>query len=69
MPEPTARRGAVLLAATTWRKSSYTANTGNCVEVTDDFPGVVPVRDSKNPGPALVIGVRTWQHFVDNLKD
>jgi hypothetical protein len=39
-----------------WRKSSYSAsNGGNCVEVAE-LPGVVAVRDSKNPdGGALVL--------------
>lgn len=33
-----------------WRRSSYSnTNGGECVEITDDFPGVVPVRDSKTP--------------------
>ncbi|WP_416875724.1 DUF397 domain-containing protein, partial [Kitasatospora sp. SC0581] len=38
-----------------WRKSSYSGgNGGNCIEVAPGFPGLVPVRDSKDPrGPAL----------------
>ena len=41
-----------------WRKSSYSGgDEGSCVEVLDNLPAVVPVRDSKNPdGPALVFG-------------
>jgi hypothetical protein len=39
-----------------WRKSSYSGNNGGqCVEVARNLPGVVAVRDSKNPGPALVL--------------
>jgi hypothetical protein len=54
-----------------WRRSSYSnTNGGNCVEVTEDFPGVVPVRDSKNPhGPALVVTAASWTAFVTALKD
>lgn len=54
-----------------WRRSSYSnANGGNCVEVTEDFPGVVPVRDSKTPnGPALVVTAASWTAFVTALKD
>lgn len=39
-----------------WRKSSYSdGGLNNCVEVADNFPGLIPVRDSKAPtGPALV---------------
>jgi hypothetical protein len=41
---------------------------GNCVEVRDDLPGVVPVRDSKNPqGPALVFPARAWAEFIGSL--
>jgi len=49
-----------------WRKSSYSDdNGGNCVEVSDNFPGVVPVRDSKNPdGPVLVVGRAAWAAFT-----
>jgi hypothetical protein len=39
------------LTRTVWRKSSYSNNDGgNCVEVAENVPGVVPVRDSKDPG-------------------
>ncbi|MFF8956094.1 DUF397 domain-containing protein [Streptomyces sp. NPDC014894] len=53
-----------------WRKSSYSdTNNGNCVEVLDDVPGVVPVRDSKTPsGPVLVIPAPAWQTFIDDLR-
>ncbi|MBT2368258.1 DUF397 domain-containing protein [Streptomyces sp. ISL-10] len=52
--------------AAAWRKSTYSdANGGNCVEVLDDVPGVVPVRDSKNPtGPVLIIGTGAWGTFI-----
>ncbi|MFE6976557.1 DUF397 domain-containing protein [Streptomyces sp. NPDC057682] len=53
-----------------WRSSSYSnSNGGECVEVADGFPGLVPVRDSKNPtGPALVIEAAAWSEFVSSLK-
>lgn len=53
-----------------WRKSSYSnASGGDCVEVLDDIPGVVPVRDSKNPtGPALVVPAAAWSVFVAAVK-
>ncbi|WP_433477807.1 DUF397 domain-containing protein [Spirillospora sp. CA-142024] len=39
-----------------WRKSTYTtSNGGNCVELAG-LPGVVAVRDSKDPdGPVLLL--------------
>ena len=54
-----------------WRKSTYSnTNGGSCVEVADDFPGLVPVRDSKDPqGPALLIPAAAWTAFVASLKD
>ncbi len=44
------------LSTATWRASSYSNSSGgDCVEVRDDLPGLVPVRDSKVPhGPALL---------------
>ncbi|MGW0394162.1 DUF397 domain-containing protein [Streptomyces sp. NPDC003042] len=58
------------LSAARWRKSSYSnTNGGECVEVAHGFPGVVPVRDSKNPhGPALVLAAGAWTTFVADLK-
>ncbi|MEU9489403.1 DUF397 domain-containing protein [Streptomyces decoyicus] len=59
------------LNAARWRKSSYSnTNGGSCVEVADDVPGLVPVRDSKNPhGPSLLIPAAAWTAFVASLKD
>ncbi|MFF7995767.1 DUF397 domain-containing protein [Kitasatospora xanthocidica] len=48
-----------------WRKSSYSNNGGDCVEFTADFPGLVPVRDSKAPqGPALLFRAQAWEAFI-----
>ncbi|MFC5722565.1 DUF397 domain-containing protein [Streptomyces gamaensis] len=57
-----------------WRKSNYSgggAGTGSddCVEVADNIPGVVPVRDSKRPyGPALVVPAHAWAEFTASLR-
>ncbi|MCX4627027.1 DUF397 domain-containing protein [Streptomyces sp. NBC_01443] len=58
------------LTAATWRKSSYSNQDGGaCVEVSDDFAAVVPVRDSKSPhGPALVFPASGWSSFVTAVK-
>ncbi|GAB2876389.1 DUF397 domain-containing protein [Streptomyces deserti] len=58
------------LSAATWIKSSYSdGNGGNCIEVAPDFPGTVPVRDSKTPdGPVLLLRRRTWSAFITALK-
>jgi hypothetical protein len=52
-----------------WRKSSWSANDVNCVEVA--FAGDdVHTRDSKNPaGHGLVFGQSAWSGFVQGLRD
>jgi len=59
------------LSTATWRRSSHSNQDGGaCVEVSDDFAAVVPVRDSKNPhGPALVFAADGWSSFVSAVKD
>ena len=54
----------------TWRKSSHSNGEGaECVEVADGVPGLVPVRDSKNPtGPALVFPADSWRAFITAVK-
>ncbi|MEV6315578.1 DUF397 domain-containing protein [Streptomyces sp. NPDC051776] len=61
---------SIELSAATWRKSSYSnPDGGACVEVSDDFAAVVPVRDSKDPhGPVLVFPADGWSSFVDAVK-
>ncbi|MEU7635572.1 DUF397 domain-containing protein [Streptomyces sp. NPDC039016] len=58
------------LSNASWRRSSYSNGSGgNCVEVADGLPGIVPVRDSKDPqGPALVFSAVGWASFVAAVK-
>ncbi|MGX1885595.1 DUF397 domain-containing protein [Streptomyces sp. NPDC055287] len=58
------------LTTANWHKSSYSGGEGgNCLEVSDSHPHIVPVRDSKNPnGPALVFRTAAWSAFVADLK-
>ncbi|MGW7485864.1 DUF397 domain-containing protein [Streptomyces sp. NPDC054786] len=59
------------LSAADWRKSSHSnGDGGNCVEVADHVPGLVPVRDSKAVphGPALLIPAGAWCGFITALK-
>lgn len=52
-----------------WRKSSHSANAGNCVEVAGNLVGVVAVRDSKDQhGPALIVRSQAWRHFAAQVK-
>jgi hypothetical protein len=57
------------LSRAEWRKSSYSSQSGNCVEVATNMPGTVAVRDSKDPeGPGLLIPAAEWRAFVRGLK-
>ena len=38
------------LSRAEWHKSSYSSQSGNCVEVARNLPGLVAVRDSKDTG-------------------
>ncbi|WP_128379086.1 DUF397 domain-containing protein [Streptomyces cavernae] len=53
-----------------WRTSSYSnAEGGECVEVADGLPDVVPVRDSKNPdGPVVVVSAGAWRAFIGGIR-
>ncbi len=52
-----------------WRISSRSGDQGNCVEVADNLPGVIAVRDSKDqPGPVLTFSPDAWAAFVDSVK-
>ncbi|MEF9904040.1 DUF397 domain-containing protein [Streptomyces sp. P9-A2] len=54
-----------------WRKSSHSNDQGgSCLEVLDDHPAGVPVRDSENPdGPILLFARQNWSPFVTAVKD
>ncbi|MFI5929853.1 DUF397 domain-containing protein [Micromonospora sp. NPDC051543] len=53
-----------------WRKSTRSSgNGGDCVEVADNLPGVVLVRDTKDrDGGTLTFGPTQWQRFIDLAK-
>lgn len=53
-----------------WRTSSYSNNGGACVEAATNLPGLVAIRDSKDPsGPSLVFSADGWQTFIRAMKD
>ncbi|WP_327678642.1 DUF397 domain-containing protein [Kitasatospora sp. NBC_00458] len=57
------------LSRASWFKSTYSDNGGTCVEITADFPGLVPVRDSKDPeGPALLFAADAFASFLAALR-
>lgn len=45
-----------------WRKSSFSNDQGECVEIA--YQAQVAIRDSKNPGPQLILGRTAWQHLI-----
>lgn len=57
------------LSRAQWRKSSYSGNTGNCVEVAQ-FGSLVALRDSKDHphGSVLLLKPDTWHEFVRECK-
>ncbi|MGW2720977.1 DUF397 domain-containing protein [Streptomyces sp. NPDC001492] len=56
------------LRSACWHKSSYSnAEGGECVEVADGLPGIVPVRDSKvQEGPVVIVSAGAWTAFIRN---
>jgi hypothetical protein len=45
------------------------SNNGNCVQVATNLPGIMAVRDSKDPrGPALTFAPSDWQEFIKDIK-
>ena len=57
------------LSRAEWRKSSYSSQSGNCVEVARNLPGLVAVRDSNEPDRAkLVVAHKTWRVFLKGMR-
>lgn len=56
------------LIGANWRKSSRSGQS-ECVEVADNLPDVVGVRDSKDPtGPVLTFDPQSWRTFIEHTK-
>lgn len=52
-----------------WRKSSYSSDDGNCVEVADLDSGTRAVRDSKDPaGAHLTFTATEWSAFTAGVR-
>lgn len=56
------------LAPALWRKSTFSNNTGACVEVAE-LPGGTAVRDGKHPsGAVLTFTTATWSTFTTAIQ-
>ncbi|ROO59458.1 uncharacterized protein DUF397 [Micromonospora sp. Llam0] len=52
-----------------WRTSTRSTGTGECVEVADNLPGRVHVRDTKNrDGGTLTFHPAAWSAFVTKVR-
>ena len=57
------------LSRAEWRKSSYSSQSGNCVEVARKLPGLVAIRDSKAlDGAKLMVSQESWRVFLKGLR-
>lgn len=58
------------LTGARWHKSTRSSsNGGDCVEVADNLPTVVAVRDTKDrDGGTLTFSPRSWASFVQSVK-
>jgi Domain of unknown function (DUF397) len=57
------------LSRAVWRKSAYSGQDGNCVEIATNLPSDVAVRDSKNPdGPVITFTHSVWATFIQRIK-
>lgn len=59
------------LSAAQWRKSLLSGDDGGqCVQVATNLPGIVAMRDSKNPaGPVLVLTPGAWARFLGAIRN
>lgn len=47
-----------------WRKSSYSSNASDCVEVATG----IGIRDSKAPDVHIEVGAAAWTSFLSKVK-
>ncbi|MFF5110438.1 DUF397 domain-containing protein [Streptosporangium sp. NPDC000509] len=59
-----------LAATLAWRKSTLSDGGNGCVEVATNLPGLVAVRDSKDPsGPTLTFSPTAWNDFLAGIRN
>lgn len=58
------------LTGAKWRKSIRSGGGNHCVEVADNLPGLVAVRDSKRPDAgAHTVAPGEWAAFIEGVRD
>ncbi|MEU5381743.1 DUF397 domain-containing protein [Streptomyces sp. NPDC005968] len=63
-----ARHSTLDLSGAKWRSSTYSGGNNECVEIADNIPTLIPVRDSKRPaGPVITFTPHAWRAFVRHL--
>lgn len=58
------------LTGAVWHKSTRSGgNGGDCVEVAGNLPGIVALRDTKDPaGTTLIFTHAEWSAFLDGVR-
>ncbi len=58
------------LTGAVWHKSTRSGgNGGDCVEVAGNLAGIVAIRDTKDPGGAVLVFTRAeWSAFLDGVR-
>ncbi|MEV4749996.1 DUF397 domain-containing protein [Streptosporangium sp. NPDC049248] len=58
------------LSSATFRKSTLSGPNNDCVEVATNLPGIIAVRDSKNPSsPMLTFTPAAWSNFLTGIRN
>lgn len=62
--------GAFELARASWRTSSRSGSSANCIETCRLTDGLVIVRDSKDrSGTVLIVAPGVWEKFTLGIRD
>ncbi|WP_043621687.1 DUF397 domain-containing protein [Nonomuraea candida] len=57
------------LAGAAWRKSSFSGDNGDCLEIAPLPGGRVGIRDTEDPGnPPFVVTADVFRAFTDGVK-
>ncbi|WP_405612661.1 DUF397 domain-containing protein [Streptomyces sp. NBC_00076] len=63
-----ARHSTPDLSGATWHSSTYSGGNNECVEIADNIPALIPIRDSKHPtGPVIAFTLHAWRPFIAHL--